>query len=78
MNVPLITYGWGVAFNSGACLLAGGGISIADKNQIIRFNEVQYGFVPHAGSTYFLSKLPGEVGTFLALTGMDMNGTDAI
>lgn len=39
---------------------------------------MKYGYVPHSGSTYFLSKLPGEIGTFLALTGMDMNGTDAV
>lgn len=41
------------------------------------FNECTFGFVPHSGATYFLSRLPSEFGTFLALTGMPIHGTDA-
>lgn len=41
------------------------------------FNEVTFGFVPHGGSTYYLSRLPGEIGTFLALTGLPITGIDA-
>lgn len=38
---------------------------------------MSYGFVPHGGSTYYLSRLPGELGTFLAVTGLPMTGIDA-
>jgi len=41
------------------------------------FNECTFGFVPHSGATYYLSRLPNEFGTFLALTGMPIHGTDA-
>ena len=41
------------------------------------FNECTFGFVPHSGATYYLSRLPHEFGTFMALTGMPIHGTDA-
>jgi len=41
------------------------------------FNEVTFGFVPHSGATYYLSRLPHEFGTFLALTGLPIKGIDA-
>ena len=44
----------------------------------VSFNDVQFGFVPHAGSSYYLSRLPGELGTYLALTGATMHAGDAI
>ena len=43
----------------------------------VTFNEVAFGFVPHGGSSYYLSRLPGELGTFLAITGFPMTGIDA-
>lgn len=41
------------------------------------FNECTFGFVPHSGATYYLSRLPHDFGTFLALTGLPIHGTDA-
>lgn len=41
------------------------------------FNECTFGFVPHAGASYYLSRLPNEFGTFMALTGLPIHGTDA-
>lgn len=43
----------------------------------VAFNDVQFGFVPHGGSSYYLSRLPGELGTFLAITGLPLTGIDA-
>ena len=42
------------------------------------YNECTFGFVPHAGTTYYTSRMPGDFGTFLALTGFPMTGKDAI
>ena len=41
------------------------------------FNECTFGFVPHSGATYYLSRLPNDFGTFMALTGLPIHGTDA-
>ena len=43
----------------------------------LSFNEVSFGFVPHGGSSFYLSRLPGEIGTFLAVTGLPITGIDA-
>jgi enoyl-CoA hydratase/carnithine racemase len=40
------------------------------------FNEVNYGFVPHSGATFYMSRMPGEFGTFMALTGLSITGSD--
>lgn len=67
----------GHAFNSGATLLASTGFPMMTVDSQIAFNECTFGFVPHSGATYYLSRLPHEFGTFLALTGMPIHGTDA-
>jgi enoyl-CoA hydratase/carnithine racemase len=68
----------GHSYNSGAGLLAASGIPSICEDSSIAFNECTFGFVPHAGSCYYTSRLPGDMGTFLALTGLPMTGKDAI
>jgi enoyl-CoA hydratase/carnithine racemase len=48
------------------------------QNSKVAFNEVAFGFTPHAGSCYYASRLPGEFGTFMVLTGTQISGKDAI
>ena len=77
-NKPIMTVAPGHSFNSGANLLAASGFpSICDSSQLA-FNECTFGFVPHAGTTYYTSRLPGDFGTFLALTGIPISGKDSI
>ena len=40
--------------------------------------ETTIGFVPDVGGTYLYSRIPGELGTHLALTAATMTGADAI
>ena len=76
-NKPIIATAPGHAFNSGATLLASCGFPLMTVDSKMAFNECTFGFVPHSGATYYLSRLPSEFGTFLALTGMPIHGTDA-
>lgn len=78
MNKALLTCAPGNAFNSGATLLAASNIPFVTMSTMMAFNECTFGFVPHAGATYYLTRLQGEMGTFLALTGKPMRGIDAI
>ena len=78
LNKPVIAVGHGHAFNSGATLLQASGIPTAAPNTKVAFNEVTFGFVPHGGSSYYLSRMPGELGAFLALTGLPISGLDAV
>jgi len=68
----------GHSFNSGAGLLTASGLPSITSTTKIAFNECTFGFVPHAGSSYYASRLPGDFGTFLALTGMPITGQDAL
>ena len=78
INKPIMTVAPGHSFNSGAGLLAVSGIPSICEDSQISFNECTFGFVPHAGSSYFASRLPGDVGTFLVLTGYPLSGKDAL
>lgn len=44
----------------------------------VGFNEVTFGFVPHSGASYYQSRMKGEFGTFMALTGLPIHGADAV
>ena len=68
----------GHSFNSAAGLLAASGLPSICHDTRIAFNECTFGFIPHAGNTYYASRMPGDFGTFLTLTGMPMTGKDAI
>ena len=78
MNKPIMAIGNGHCYNSGAAWLQSTGCPISTLNSRVAFNDVQFGFVPHGGSTYYLSRLPGELGTFLAVTGLPITGIDAV
>ena len=68
----------GHSYNSGAAFLQGTSYPIATLNSKLCFNEVSFGFIPHGGSSYYLSRLPGELGKFLAITGLPLTGVDAL
>lgn len=78
INKPIMAIAPGSSLNSGAGLLSACGLPYITESSLMAFNEVQFGFVPHAGSCYYMSRLPGEFGTFLILTGWPMTGQDAI
>jgi enoyl-CoA hydratase/carnithine racemase len=40
--------------------------------------ETAIGFFPDIGATFLLPRLPGEFGTYLGLTGLRVNGADAV
>ena len=77
-NKPIMSVAPGHSFNSGAGLLAASGFPAICHNSQVAFNECTFGFVPHAGTTYYASRLPGDFGTFLVLTGAPLAGKDAI
>jgi enoyl-CoA hydratase len=62
----------------------GAGISINGSHRVagdaFRFAmpEVGIGFFPDVGATWFLPRLPGELGTYCALTGDRLDATDGL
>jgi 3-hydroxyisobutyryl-CoA hydrolase len=41
---------------------------IATENTVLAMPEAKIGYFPDVGASYFLSKMDGEIGTYLALT----------
>jgi enoyl-CoA hydratase len=73
-----------VAFVSGVVMGGGAGISlhgshvIAGDGFMFAMPEARIGFFPDIGATYFLPRLPGKTGTYLALTSAHMSCGDAV
>ena len=63
-------------------ILVGGGVGlsvhapfrIATENTVFAMPETKIGYFPDVGGSHFLSRLDGEVGTYLALTGAAIKG----
>jgi enoyl-CoA hydratase len=64
-----------VALLHGICMGGGAGISVhgryrlADASLSFAMPETAIGFIPDVGSSHFLSRLPGQLGMYLGLTG---------
>ncbi|MGM7669270.1 3-hydroxyisobutyryl-CoA hydrolase, partial [Microbacterium sp. A93] len=73
-----------VAVQDGIVLGGGIGISAHASHRVVTergrlgLPEVGIGFVPDVGATWLLSRAPGEIGTFLALTAASVSAADAI
>lgn len=71
-----------IALIDGICMGGGAGISvhghfiIATENTKFAMPEVSIGFAPDVGGSYFLSRLPHGYGTYLAMTGQTLVGSD--
>ena len=73
-----------VALIDGIVMGGGVGVSIHGSHRVAgdRFQfampEVGIGFFPDVGATWFLPRLPGELGTWCALTGDRLKTADAV
>lgn len=73
-----------VALVDGIVMGGGVGVSLHGSHRIAgdKFSfampEVGIGFFPDVGATYFLPRLPGATGMYLALTGLRASASDAV
>ncbi|HEY6618686.1 MAG TPA: enoyl-CoA hydratase/isomerase family protein [Steroidobacteraceae bacterium] len=67
-----ITLGGGMGISQGSVLRV-----VGDRTRMA-MPEVAIGFFPDVGGSYFLSRLPGQLGRYLALTGMQIGAADAL
>jgi enoyl-CoA hydratase len=73
-----------VALINGIVMGGGVGVSILGSHRVVAENvtfsmpEVGIGFYPDVGATYFLPRLPGRSGTWLALTGARIGAADCL
>lgn len=73
-----------VALIDGIVMGGGVGVSIHGSHRVagdryqFAMPEVGIGFFPDVGATWFLPRLPGELGTYCALTGERLRAEDAV
>ncbi|XP_021890699.1 3-hydroxyisobutyryl-CoA hydrolase-like protein 2, mitochondrial [Carica papaya] len=73
-----------VAILDGITMGCGAGISLPGMFRVVTDKtafshpEAQMGFHPDAGASFYLSRLPGYLGEYLALTGEKLNGVEMI
>jgi enoyl-CoA hydratase len=73
-NVPLIN---GLVFGGGIGITLFGTHCVAAEGYRFAMPQVGIGFLPDIGGTYFLPRLMGWMGTYLALTGASIGPADA-
>ncbi|MES2290911.1 MAG: enoyl-CoA hydratase/isomerase family protein [Pseudomonadota bacterium] len=85
MNHRLFTYSKPtIAFMDGIVMGGGVGIAlpctyrVATENTRFAMPETGIGLFPDVGGGWFLSRLPGQVGKFLALTGARLDGAECL
>ncbi|EKS39516.1 enoyl-CoA hydratase/isomerase family protein [Afipia broomeae] len=75
---PYVAYMDGLVMGGGVGLSAHSAHRIVTEKTKMAMPEVGLGFFPDVGGTWLLSRAPGEIGTYFALTGQTMSGADAV
>ena len=75
---PVVVVMDGLVMGGGVGLSAHAAFRVVTDRSAIGMPEVQIGFFPDVGASYLLSRAPGYVGTYLALTGHRIGAADVI
>ena len=85
LNLMIATYPKPyIALIDGICMGGGIGLSVhapyrvATERAAFAMPETAIGFFPDIGATFFLPRLPGQLGAYLGLTGQRVQGADAV
>jgi len=75
---PTIVWGHGIVMGGGLGVFAGCTHRIATERTRIAMPEVTIALFPDVGGSYFLNRMPGHCGRFLALSAASINGADSL
>lgn len=75
---PYVSLIDGIVMGGGVGVSINGSHVVAGEKFVFAMPEVGIGFFPDVGGTYFLPRIPGEIGAFFALTGERMKQGDAL
>jgi len=74
---PILCWGNGIVMGGGIGLMAGASHRVATPSTRMAMPEITLGLYPDVGGSWFLRRMPGKLGLFLALTGAPLNAGDA-
>src|ERR1700749_466911 len=75
---PYIALMDGITMGGGMGLAQGSRLRIVGERTRMAMPEVAIGFFPDVGASYLLSRLPGQLGRYFALTGVQIGAADAL
>lgn len=75
---PIIVWGSGVVMGGGLGLMSGASHRIVTETTRLAMPEITIGLFPDVGAAWFLNKMPGRVGLFMAVTGVPINAADTL
>jgi enoyl-CoA hydratase len=78
LRKPYVAVMDGITMGGGVGLSAHGSHRIVTERTRLAMPETGIGFFPNVGAAWLLSRAPGELGTFLGLTGQEIGAGDAI
>lgn len=75
---PVIAFMDGITMGGGVGLALPANIRVATENTLFAMPEGSIGLFPDVGAGYYLPRLPGQIGKFLALTGARLDGAECL
>ena len=85
LNLAIATYPKPyIALIDGICMGGGIGVSVygpyrvATEHASFGMPETAIGFFPDIGGTYFMPRMPGQIGMYLGLSGLRISGADSV
>ncbi|MEH6368413.1 MAG: 3-hydroxyisobutyryl-CoA hydrolase, partial [Pseudomonas marincola] len=75
---PVVALMDGLVLGGGMGLVQGATLRVITERTKMGMPETAIGYFPDVGGSYFLSRLPGELGTYLGVTGLQVRAQDAL
>lgn len=75
---PYIAFMDGITMGGGVGLSVHAPIRIATEKTVFAMPETTIGFFPDVGASFFLPRMDGQLGTYLALTSEQLKGVNAL
>jgi enoyl-CoA hydratase/carnithine racemase len=74
---PVLCWGHGFVMGGGIGLMMGASHRVVSDDSRLGMPEITIGLFPDVGGSWLLNRMPGSTGLFLALTGAQLNASDA-
>jgi len=75
---PILCWADGITMGGGIGLMNGASFRVVTERTVMAMPEITIGLYPDVGGTYFLNRMPEEIGLFTALTAARFDGVDAL
>lgn len=75
---PIMVLMDGLVFGGGMGLAQGAALRVVTERARLGMPEVSIGFFPDVAGSYFLPRLPGELGIYLGVSGVQIRAADAL